>query len=159
MKKLYCFSRKDAGNFYRDVMGWITNSDIPKDVAIISIAGTPEIQKTYLQDDEKHWFDEAPNVLNLNFDDCPKDVVDYKGFRFYGITMEDARRSVKFIEANIDKDIYVNCRAGKSRSQAFIRFILDCFPDRENELNPLNPPDTPNIDVLAKLKRVYLYDY
>ena len=70
MKKLYCFSRKDAGNFYRNVMGWITNSDIPEDVAIISIAGTPEIQNTYLQDDEKHWFDEAPNVLNLNFDDC-----------------------------------------------------------------------------------------
>ena len=140
-------------------MNWNTNEDIPKNVAIISIAGTLEIQEKYLKDDESHWFEESDNVLNLNFDDVSKDEFEFKGLMFYGLTMQDARRAVNFILRNIDKDIYINCRAGKSRSQAFVEFILECFPDRENEINPENPPTTPNIDVLAKLKRIYLYEY
>lgn len=159
MSKIWCFSRRDARKFYREVMGWQVREDLPENVAIISIAGTPEIQETYLHDKEDHWFEEGENVLNLNFDDVSEDVFDYNGFRFYGISMADARRSVEFIRVNIDKDIYVNCRAGKSRSQAFVRFVLDCFSDRESEINPENPPETPNIDVLGKLKRIYLYEY
>jgi protein tyrosine/serine phosphatase len=157
--KLWCFSRKNAREFYREKMGWYYREDIPEDTAVISIAGTPEIQEKYLKDNEEHWFEEGPNVLNLNFDDVAEDEFEYNGFMFYGLTMADARRAVEFIVRNQDKNFYVNCRAGKSRSQAFIQFILDCFPDRENELNPENPPCTPNIDVLTKLKRIYLYEH
>lgn len=155
--KLWCFSRPRARKFYREDMGWSSREDLPDNVAIISIAGTPEIQENYLKDKEDHWFEEGPNVLNLNFDDVPEDVYEYDGFTFYGLDMNDAKRAVEFITRNIDKDIYINCRAGKSRSQAFVRFVLDCFPDRDNEINLNNPPSTPNIDVLTKLKRVYLY--
>lgn len=156
--KIWCFSRRTAERFYRKTMGWLENKDIPENVAVISIAGTKEIQEKYIQDNEDHWFNEDENVLNLNFDDVSEDTVETDEFTFYGLTIEDARRTVEFIKNNIDKDIYVNCRAGKSRSQAIVRFILDCFPDRDNEINPGNPPETPNIDVLTKLKRVYLYE-
>lgn len=157
---MWCFSRPRARQFYRETMGWQVNSDIPENVAIISItASTEEIQLGYLGGPEPHWFEEADNVLNLNFDDIPGDTLEYSGFTFTGLTMEDARRAVDFIVRNINKDIYVNCRAGKSRSQAFVRFVLDCFPDRQTEINPGNPPETSNIDVLCKLKRVYRYEY
>ena len=161
MKKLYCFSRKDAKIFYREEMNWYTNADLPDDVAIISIAGTPDSQEKYLHDKEDHWFLESGNVLKLNFDDISEDEFTYKGVVFHGLTDEDATRAIEFIIRNIDKDFYVNCRAGKSRSQAFIRFIQDLFLDRENEFNPNNLPEhsTPNPGVLQKLKHIYTYDF
>ena len=161
MKKLYCFSRKSANSFYRDIMNWQTNEDIPKSAAIISIAGTPDCQEKYLHDKEDHWFSESSNVLNLNFDDISDDEFTYKGITFYGLTNKDANRSIKFIIENIDKDFYINCRAGKSRSQAFVRFIWDIFKERENEFNPDNLPETatPNPGVLQKLKHNYFCEY
>ena len=78
-------------------MGWSSREDLPDNVAIISIAGTPEIQKNYLKDKEDHWFEEGPNVLNLNFDDVPEDIYEYDGFTFYGLDMNDAKRAVEFM--------------------------------------------------------------
>ena len=155
--KLYCFSRENAGKFYKR-KGW-TDSTLPDNVAIISIAGTLVSQVVYLKNLENHWFREKDNVLNLNFDDTPKEVVTYKGVTFYGLTDEDALRTVLFIYNNLDKDIYVNCTAGKSRSQSIVRFILDTFPYLDFETNPKNPPITPNIFVLSKLKRIVRENY
>ena len=149
--KLYCFSRKRARDFYS------TWSNVPEDTTVISIAGTKDSQELYLKEEEKHWFPESENVLNLNFDDIAQDELLYSGILFKGLTMEDASRAANFIVKSVVRgnDIYVNCRAGKSRSQGIVRFILDSFSDIEFELNPDNPPLTPNMDVVAKLKRAF----
>lgn len=147
--KLYCFSRKDARNFYVYEKAWSTVS-LPDNVAIISIIGTPLCQKKVLHDREYHWFREKDNVLNLCFDDITRD--EWHGYK--GLSEEDARRAVFFIYNNIGKDFYINCRAGKSRSQAFVKFILDTFPELTYETRRENPLITPNMDVLIKLKHV-----
>ena len=149
--KLYCFSRRKAKEFYSN---W---KYAPDDITVTSIAGTEDSQKLYLKEEEPHWFNESYNVLNLNFDDIAQDEQLYKGVLFKGLTRTDASRAANFIVKNVlrGKDIYVNCRAGKSRSQGIVKFILDSFPQIKFELNPDNPPTTPNIDVVAKLKRAY----
>ena len=149
--KLYCFSRKVARDFYSM---WL---NVPEGTTVISIAGTKDSQELYLKEEEKHWFPETENVLNLNFDDIAQDELLYSGILFKGLTRKDASRTANFIVKSVVRgdDIYVNCRAGKSRSQGIVRFILDSFPDVEFELNPDNPPLTPNIDVVAKLKRAF----
>ena len=52
-------------------------------------------------------------------------------------TKEMADDVVKFIEKNIDKDFYIHCSAGISRSQAITKFIHLNY-DRNWELNPRN---------------------
>ena len=135
--------------------GW-SDENIPEEIAFISIICTPSCQEYYLGETEEHYFKlPHPNVLNLEFDDISRDWIDWKGHRFYGFSEDQARESYKFIQKNLGKDFWVHCRAGQSRSQAFIRFLLDCFPDYQWETKADNPCETPNIDVLSKLKRCW----
>ena len=94
--------------------------------AFISIIGTPECLKYYLDEgDTKHYFADHPNVLNLDFDDIESDVI-YNGHHFKTMTMEQAEKSVDFIEKVVNKkvnEIKIHCRAGYSRSRAFGEFI------------------------------------
>lgn len=148
--KTFCMSRKNAYQFYREVNNWKTNEDLPENVAVISIISSPfnKIEGEY------HWFEEDKNVLNLDFDDISESENELIAF-----SVEDARRVIKFVIANKDKDIYINCSAGVSRSQAITRFIVDNFPKRNNETNPDNPVISPNIHVLSTLNRVYRCEY
>lgn len=98
-------------------------------MAFISIIGTPECLTYYLDEgDTKHYFADHPNVLNLDFDDIGTDVM-YNGHHFRTMTMEQAEKTVEFIEnlivknVNVPKTIYIHCRAGMSRSRAFAEFI------------------------------------
>ena len=95
-------------------------------MAFISIIGTPECLKYYLDEEEtKHYFKDRQNVLNLDFDDIGKDVL-YNGHLFKTMTMEQAEKSVDFIEKMINNDvdeIIIHCRAGMSRSRAFGEWI------------------------------------
>ena len=95
-------------------------------MAFISIIGTPECLKYYLDEEEtKHYFKDRQNVLNLDFDDISKDVL-YNGHLFKTMTMEQAEKSVDFIEKMINNDvdeIIIHCRAGMSRSRAFGEWI------------------------------------
>lgn len=95
-------------------------------MAFISIIGTPECLKYYLDEEEtKHYFKDRQNVLNLDFDDISKDVL-YNGHLFKTMTMEQAEKSVDFIEKIINNDvdeIIIHCRAGMSRSRAFGEWI------------------------------------
>ena len=71
--------------------------------AFISIIGTKECQKYYLEEDEYHWFKENHNnVLNLEFDDIEHDV-DYHGHLFKALNEKDAEKLVDFIDNNIGK--------------------------------------------------------
>ena len=94
--------------------------------AFISIIGTPECLKYYLDEgDTKHYFASHPNVLNLDFDDIDSDVM-FNGHLFKTMTMEQAEKSVDFIEEMVDNgvnEIKIHCRAGYSRSRAFGEFI------------------------------------
>ena len=97
-----------------------------KNMAFISIIGTPECLKYYL-DEEKttHYFKDRENVLNLDFDDIGEDV-EYNGHLFKAMTMKQAEDAVEFIEKvvndNID-EMYIHCRAGYSRSRAFGEWV------------------------------------
>ena len=95
-------------------------------MAFISIIGTPECLKYYLDEEEtKHYFKDRQNVLNLDFDDIGKDVL-YNGHLFKTMTMGQAEKSVDFIEKMINNDvdeIIIHCRAGMSRSRAFGEWI------------------------------------
>ena len=52
------------------------------------------------------------------------------------------------------KDFWIHCRAGQSRSQGIVRYILDCYPDIVWKTRLDNPCETPpNIDVVAKLEK------
>lgn len=127
-------------------------------LVFISIIGTDECQKYYLEEEEKHWFKENHNnVLNLEFDDIPKDIV-YEGHEFKTITDEQANILIKFIEDNLNKDFYVHCRAGKSRSQAVYKFMTDCYPqyfDFDKSGLKDNPCLTPNYGILSIIKHVF----
>lgn len=103
------------------------NVDDLKDSAFISIIGTKECLEYYLDElDTKHYFNDTHhNVLNLDFDDCDTDI-DYKGHIFKTMRIEQAEKSVDFIERMISEGkvhFYIHCRAGMSRSRAFGEFI------------------------------------
>ena len=94
-------------------------------MAFISIIGTKECIKYWIQEDDKHYFKDHPNVLNLDFDDI-SDVVIYNGHRFRGMNLEEAEKTVDFIEKMIESGVDViegHCKAGFSRSRAIFEFI------------------------------------
>jgi protein-tyrosine phosphatase len=95
-------------------------------MAFISIIGTQECLKYYLDEgNTKHYFKGHPNVLNLDFDDIGEDVM-YNGHHFKTMRMEQAEKTVDFIEDMIEKGIdtfEIHCRAGYSRSRAVGEFI------------------------------------
>ena len=130
--------------------------------AVISIEGTPECIKYYLEEDRKdtdneHLLESSDTVLNLDFDDINGDEIEYNGHIFRSITKEQAVEVLEFVIKNLGKDIVVHCKAGRSRSQAVGRFILDCFPEEYEESKERPLYKTPNVYVLGKLKEAY-YD-
>ena len=129
--------------------------------AYISIIGTPECLKYYLdEEDTNHYFEDHPNVLNLDFDDIGYDVI-YDGHHFRTMDMEQAERSVDFIERMIDKGVecmVIHCRAGMSRSRGFAEFIYRyCI---ENDIDVDYPEQSYyttlyNIEVVKRLNHAY----
>jgi protein-tyrosine phosphatase len=133
--------------------------EIPDQVAFISIEGTPDCIKYWLESekgdfDNDHYLSPGPHTLNLEFDDLTEDQ-EYKGHLFKTITQEQADQIVEFVEKNLDRNIIIHCKAGKSRSQAVARFILDFYSDSFTmcEENRNNPCISPNIEVISKLKK------
>lgn len=93
--------------------------------AFISIIGTEECLKYWLQEDDKHYFKNHENVLNLEFDDIGDDVM-YNGHHFKTMRMKQAELAVDFIEKMTEKgvdEIFLHCKAGYSRSRAVAEFI------------------------------------
>lgn len=138
-----------------------SNVEDEDDKAFISIICSPNCQEHYLHDIERHWFpNNTHNVLNLEFDDIDDDHINYNGHVFFGIDEQQAKQTVDFIEKNKGKNFYIHCKAGKSRSQAICRYILDIYGDEygynENKsCRKDNPCLTPNMRVLTMLKREF----
>ena len=155
MNKLYCYNRW----MFREMCeysGW-DRKNIPENSAFISICGTFECQSLVLFESEDHYLGgPRKNILNLDFDDITSEKVEipeYPGRYVTGITLAQAKEAVKFIKKNLGKDFYVHCRAGHSRSQAFVRYILDMYSGIYNfSTRPENPPINYNQYVLSMLK-------
>lgn len=130
-------------------------------MAFISIIGTQECLKYYLdEDDTKHYFKDHPNVLNLDFDDIETDVM-YNGHHFKAMSMKQAEKTVDFIEKIIHSGVECiegHCRAGMSRSRAIFEFIyryckennIDVIYEDRNDYTTML-----NYGVLNKLNHAY----
>ena len=132
--------------------------DAWKNYSFISIIGTKECQDKYLKENDYHWFKKNhKNVLNLNFDDISDYYLTYNNILFKGINERQAKQAYFFIKNNIGNNFIIHCRAGKSRSQAFCRYILDIYSDIYciDNTRKDNPCNTPNLFVLGELKRQY----
>lgn len=108
------------------------------DTAFVSIIGTKDCLRFYLEEDEtKHFFSDGhPNVINLDFDDISSETINYEGHTFYSINKEQAHELFEFIERNIEEGktrFICHCRAGYSRSQAVGTFIYDFYRDKFNK--------------------------
>ena len=148
MFDLFCLSRKlDDSNVEED-----------RNSAFISIIGTPACLTEYLDEPyTKHWLSENhENVLNLDFDDISQDEYEWKGNTFYGMSMQQASDTVDFVERMIadgNRDFYIHCRAGISRSAAVGAWLRDFYPDYFFGEYLLRHGY--NHDVYAKLSRAY----
>ena len=146
MRKLYCFSREE----------FIDNLPLPKNTAAISIIETQQCQDYYKRK-EPHPLkpvDGIP-VFFAVFDDINTDTVSYDGYTFTGLLEDQARELALFIDDQVKngKDIYVHCRAGKSRSQGVIDYIRTVYQGIDWELRKDNPCLTPNAQVKSALMR------
>lgn len=158
MKKLWCTSFIEFEQIAKE-NNW--DKEVPDNIAIISINNG-----TYFEN-EYHVCKDANNVLNLNFDDA--DPIAYglaEYIQFYSIpgeksiilkffTNEMAKQVVEFIEVNKDKNFYIHCSAGISRSQAIVKYIKNIYYEYDWETNPNNPCLHPNGFVFQKLKQAY----
>lgn len=140
---------------------------VPEDVAIISINNSKNCNIV----DEYHICKNASNVLNLDFDDIdpialglPENSITYTYENLHELgtyttvdffTREMAEKAVDFIEKNKNKNFYIHCSAGVSRSQAFVKYIQNVYYDKDWETNPDNPCEFPNGFVYSKLMQTY----
>ena len=140
---------------------------VPKDIAVISInnSNNSDIIEEY------HICKDAPNVLNLEFDDSDpvafglsENSITYTYENIYEpgtyttvnfFTIEMAKKCVKFIEENKDKHFFIHCSAGMSRSQAFVKYIYNVYYENKFYTNPNNPCMHPNGYVFQKLMQAY----
>ena len=155
MNKVYCYNRWAFETLCKS-NGW-DEEHIPENAAFISICGTPDCQEQIIQEREYHYFDiEHPQILNLDFDDITRaqePIPGHEGLFCFGIGEWQAYDAVQFIKNNLGKDFYIHCRAGKSRSQAFVRYILDMYDGLYDFIiRPENPPINYNQYVLSELK-------
>ena len=137
------------------------NVENETDKAFIDIIGTEECLKYYLdEEDTRHYFKDHPNVLNLEFDDTPNDVM-YKGHLFKTMNMEQAERTLDFIEEMIGNGVTyfrICCRAGYSRSRAIAEYIYRYCLEHDIEVeyaDRMTYSNTLNRMVLLRVQYAY----
>ena len=160
MRKLWCTSFIEFEQIAKE-NNW--DKEVPNDIAVISINNGTCFEN------ECHVCKDADNVLNLNFDDADPisyGLSEYIQFYSYNISGEKsitlkffnnemAKQVVEFIEDNKDKNFYIHCSAGISRSQAFVKYIKNVYDFINWETNPNNPCLYPNGFVFQKLMQAY----
>jgi hypothetical protein len=161
MQQLICVNKRDFERICRDE-GW-SDSNPPTDAALISICCNEEVARFVLSDGDAHFFSEDhANVLNVEFDDITEDVKVFDGEEYgfpgkltaRGITPETAEKIVRFIEDHKAMDFLIHCRAGKSRSQGVVRYVLDFYkgPFQTNQSNPCRFYNTHTYTALRKAR-------
>lgn len=157
MQKLWCTSFLEfKKNAYKNK--W--DIEVPDSIAIISINNSEYNSVP----GEYHICRDSNNVLNLNFDDSDPMAYDldddasiytdhFNTIKFFDNNM--AEKAVRFIEFNKNKDFFIHCSAGISRSQAFVKYIINTYIDKEFHTNPNNPCEFANGFVYHKLNEMY----
>ena len=120
----------------------VLSRGLPAGTSLISI-GDPDGPASGHPLPPKEW-----ETLNIDFADVtsPGDPG--------AITDSQALKLVRFLEsweAEPGRGLYVHCVAGRSRSQAIVRYVKSRW-DHPWETCPWNPDDTPNYYVLGKLR-------
>lgn len=156
MQKLWCLSFE---NFKEIALSNNWNKNVPDNIAIISIVNTVS------DEDEIYHICNGDNVLNLDFDDADplanglsddtETFVLENGLVIHFFTTAMAKQTIQFIEENKNKDFYIHCAAGISRSQAFVKYIKNVYYDYNFNTNPDNPCTHPNGYVFQKLMQAY----
>ena len=161
MQKLWCTSFIQFEQIAKE-QEW--DKKVPKDIAIISINNGKDAGV-----DEEYHVCKGDNVLNLDFDDVEPMAFDlddsvethtYKQNNEKEITLEfftdkQAKDAVKFIEEHKDRNFFIHCSAGISRSQAFVKYIQYIYRGTEWETNPINACQFPNGFVYQKLMNAW----
>lgn len=143
------------------------NIEEEKNLAVISICGCRDSLRFWGDIDCHYFKNNHSNVLNLDFDDVYEEDIDYTRkdedgnettYHFKGMSIEQAREAIEFIERNLDKSFFIHCRAGQSRSQGFFRFMTTMYSDYFSNVsgNPYRLCFTPNSLVVSQLKRAYM---
>lgn len=161
IKNITVFSKVLFDKFCKTHQYNDANIENINDTAFISIIGTENCQKYYLNEIEEHYFKyNHPNVLNIEFDDIDANMM-YKGYWFLTLSKLQAKELFNFIENNIEKNFVIHCRAGMSRSGAIGTFIYNMYKEQFelNVVNSRNGKTTPNINVLTLLKEEYYNKY
>lgn len=156
MQKLWCLSFE---NFKETALSNNWDKNVPDNIAIISIVNT------VANEDETYHICNGDNVLNLDFDDADplanglsdntETFVLENGLVIHFFTTAMAKQVINFIEEHKDKDFYIHCAAGISRSQAFVKYIKNVYYDNDFHTNPNNPCMHPNGYVFQKLMQAY----
>lgn len=160
-KKITVFSKILFDDFCKKQKFDDSNVENVNDIAFISIIGTENCQKYYLNEIEEHFFKENhSNVINLEFDDIDHDI-DYDGHKLLSLSNKQANDLFNFIENNIDKNFVIHCRAGMSRSGAVGQFIFNMYNTHDKLIvkNKANGRIMPNANVLVLLKNQYYKKY
>ena len=156
MQKLWCLSFE---NFKETALSNNWDKNVPDNIAIISIVNT------VTSEDETYHICTGDNVLNLDFDDADPlanglsdDIETFvleNGLVIHFFTTAMAQQVINFIEEHKDKDFYIHCAAGISRSQAFVKYIKNVYYYNDFHTNPNNPCIHPNGYVFQKLMQAY----
>lgn len=132
-----------------------------KDKAFISIVCTDNCNEGYMLEKHgeiyEHYFGKNHlNVFNIKFDDLEEDLI-HKGRLYKTITKEQAEELINFMMNNENKDFYIHCHAGISRSGAVGLFIRDYFDwvDKTYFDTNIMKRIQPNAKVYNELKKAY----
>lgn len=166
MKDLYSFTDKTHVCDEKNMDGELYYKDKSPRVTILPRNDFEQYFKTYklgeneriisiidVDSDSKHIFEDSEKVINLEFNDVSESEENC-------LTEKQAKELYSFIDNNIGCDFIIHCEAGRSRSQAIGQYLLDMYGDVYcvNEVTAYNKPLTPNIHVLATLKREFYKD-
>jgi predicted protein tyrosine phosphatase len=103
------------------------------------------------------WFNEDhSNVLRLWFDDVETDlqVSPTNPEKCSAFTEEQAHQIIEFIDRNKDKNFFVHCSAGISRSGAVGTFILDYLQGDKDHFKQMNSHISPNAHISRTLNKI-----
>ena len=160
---ILCYSKKDFDKLCQS-HGWTGEENFPQNTVFISITNHEACQD-YLGEEFKesdfHLFPDSEHVLNVEFDDIAKDTETMEdGTIIRGMDDETADRIVAFIDKYAGHDIIVHCKAGKSRSQAVVTYVLDHYPElyKKSRINMMNPPVFYMVNLHAKHKLREAYE-
>lgn len=136
------------------------NVEQEKNSKFIDIIGTDECIKYWIQENDKHYFKDHFNVLNLEFDDISDNVL-YNGHLFETMNMKQAEKVIDFIEEIKNGNItYIRicCKAGYSRSRAIAEFIYRYCKEHDIEVDYEERNDYTTVlnhGVLRRLNHAY----